>query len=129
MAHSNKEQRKYLRVQPLAKQPIRVDINGTNFMDIFSANDISEGGICIVVPNQFEGCDLESDASLVISLPFPVNSMIKSTGKILHINDQTFGISFTNITRENRKKIRNYIQYIIQDRPLLQRLQFRLRWP
>ena len=67
------EQRRQLRVKPEDGNPIRVDINGENFVDILYANDISEGGLNVSVPHQFQDCEIDTPVSLMVQLPTPIS--------------------------------------------------------
>ena len=124
---SKKERRRHFRVEPEASDPIIVHINGADFFDIVYASDISEGGSCIVVPHEFEGCKLDGDISVVITLPRPINRSILASGAIRHIGDKRFGVSFIDVSREDRKQIRRYISCRIQDRSPIIRLMHKFR--
>jgi c-di-GMP-binding flagellar brake protein YcgR len=97
-------------VDPAA--PIRVDIMGQGFLEVLAARDISVGGLGIRVPHGFEGCDIEGEVELIVTLgrarPF------KARGAIRHASqsgsDQVFGVEFTKLAPEQRQAIENYIQ-------------------
>jgi len=108
---SETSSRRCSRVVPSAEQPIRVDINGDGFIDVLEATDISPGGLGVMVPHGFKGCNLNSLVSLIIQLPFPVNKHIKAIGKVIHLNEKNFGISFVNMSRGEEDRIQAYIDF------------------
>lgn len=108
------ENRKYLRVTPGKKYPIRLDINGNNFIEILRAKDISLGGIGIEVAHQFTNCEIDGNVELIIRLPQPVGQHIHARGKILHVNNNLFGINFSNLPKNSQQKLREYILYRVQ---------------
>ncbi len=108
------ENRKYLRVTPGKKYPIRLDINGDNFIEILRAKDISLGGIGIEVAHQFTNCEIDGNVELIIRLPQPVGQHIQAHGKILHVNNNLFGISFSKLPKNSQQKLREYILYRVQ---------------
>lgn len=106
-----KKLRKYVRVEPEEAFPIRVDINGEGFIDVFNATDISQNGIGVLVPHKFADCKTQSEVSLIITLPKPTTQNIRVNGVIRHVDSQQFGIMFTDITPEDQEKIREYVHY------------------
>ncbi len=101
---------------PKQNQPIKVNINGENFIDIIHAIDISEGGVGLNVAHQFEGCEIKQQVSIIIDLPLNNKKhCLQLYGRILHVSGQRFGVAFTNISDENRKKIKRYIAKRIQE--------------
>ena len=106
-----KKLRKYVRVEPEEQNPIRVDVNGDGFIDVFNATDISQNGIGVQVPHKFADCKTQSEVSLIISLPNPTPASIRVNGVIRHVDSQQFGIMFTDITPEDQEKIRDYVHY------------------
>ena len=84
------ENRKNIRVFPSKKHPIRIDINGGNFVDIFYVQNVSMGGLGIVVPHKFKECKTDMEVSLIVKIPTPVNHHISFSSSIIHINDQIF---------------------------------------
>ncbi len=86
-------------------------INGENFLDILEALDISVGGIGISVPHMFDGCKIENDVSLVITIPFPVMKSIAVAGKVKHIKGKDFGVTFVSIKGIDKKLVEEYVVY------------------
>ena len=122
-----KNSRRYFRAVPEAEHPIHLDINGENFIEILTAVSISQKGIGIKVPHGFKGCKINKQVELVLSLPYPINQSILLFGKIRHIANTKFGVSFTKMSNESKKIIRKYIQYRIKDEPFHIRLLHILR--
>jgi len=104
-------QRRHSRVTPALHFPIRVDVNGENFLDILHAKDISETGIGIRVPHFFSGCSIDKPVSFVISLPEPCNALIKVRGLVKHSNSDQFGVRFTQIDQKSLRLLRDYIAH------------------
>jgi len=104
------EQRHHDRVEIDADAPVRIDINGEDFIDVLSAVDISEGGLRLKVKHRFEGCNLDDPVSMVIQLPLPVSRHFSVMGRIMHISDDSFGVSFVGLSDDSRKLIRSYIR-------------------
>ena len=124
-SHSNR--RRFVRVSPQSGHPIRIDINGENFLDILYANEISVGGVGISVPHLFEGCDVDSAVSLIIGLPYPEDALISVTGQIKHVSGDRFGVSFSHLSRQQKSKIRAYIAARLKPDSLIEWLKFNLR--
>lgn len=104
-----KKLRKYVRVEPEEGKPIRVDVNGNGFIDVFNATDISQNGIGVSVPHKFENCRTDSEVSLLVSLPAPVSGSVRVNGIIRHVDSSQFGIMFIDLTDEDKEKIRAYV--------------------
>ncbi|ETR70460.1 MAG: hypothetical protein OMM_08794 [Candidatus Magnetoglobus multicellularis str. Araruama] len=111
------EKRRHIRVQPDKKRPVEININGQNFLRILYANDISEGGIGIIVPEKFKGCKINNNVSLVITLPHPYKKIFLVTGRIIHVMNEKFGVEFLDLTKENRKILKKYINRRRTDNP------------
>ncbi len=103
------DRRQFVRVAPEKNYPIRIDINGENFLDILCANDISENGIGVSVPHRFKGCDTQSTVTFIICLPYPEKSLISATGQIKHVSGDRFGVCFNRLSEGTRLKIKSYI--------------------
>ena len=115
VAMSYREKRVHERIKPDPKHPIEIQIMGKNFIDILNAEDISEGGIGIIVPHKFEGCDIDSPVELVITLP--PDNCFKAQGKIRHYSQQLtdkgiFGVEFTDMKKKNWKDISLYVKVL-----------------
>ena len=108
---ASRENRQYERITPIAKAPIIIDINGTNFIDIFRAGNISLGGVSISVAHGFKGCEIEKQVNLAIKLPEPVNKSFSATGNIKHISGDAFGVNFLSIHQHGQKMLRQYILF------------------
>ncbi len=104
-----KKLRKYVRVEPEDGNPVRVDINGNGFIDVFNATDISQNGIGVSVPHKFANCRTDGEVSLLVSLPEPVTNSLRVNGVIRHVDSQQFGIMFTDLSMDDREKIREYV--------------------
>lgn len=110
------EKRRYIRVIPKENEPIEIQLIGSNFIDILNAKDISEGGIGIFVPHNFEGCEIGGIIDILIKLPKTKSFVVK--GKIIHKQTQNphfFGVEFIEISPENQAKIRNYVQKRLEE--------------
>lgn len=105
------ENRQFDRIVPDLKEPIIIDINGTNFIDILRAGNISLGGINISVVHGFKGCDIDKQVNLAIKLPKPINKSFSATGKIKHISGDSFGVNFHSMNKHGQKMLRQYILY------------------
>lgn len=120
------DSRKHFRMTPEKQHPIRVDINGENFLDILYAHDISEGGLGIFVHHAFKDCEIDKAVSLVVRLPHPTVTDFSVNGKIKHVSAQKFGIEFLDTDRTVRNKIRSYLGFRLKNEPWLTRIKFRL---
>ena len=64
-----KADRPELRVCPTPEAPVEVQVVGPNSIDVLRARDVSQNGVGLFVPHRFEGCEIDSDVQLVITLP------------------------------------------------------------
>ena len=122
------DNRKNIRVAPANKQPIRVDINGENFLDILHAQNISMGGIGIVVPHLFKECKVNDDVSFIVKVSDPVDRNIYFSGPIIHLSRTHFGVSFDHITPADRKDLRHYIYHRLQNESFVKKWLFKMGW-
>ncbi|NOY53776.1 MAG: PilZ domain-containing protein [Deltaproteobacteria bacterium] len=108
-----RKKRRFPRVSPEKGRPIRVDINGVDFLEIVYADNLSEGGLSIVAPHEFRGCKIDQPVSLIISLPEPEKANILVAGIIRYISytRKIFGVAFVDLKKEDRKKIQRYVEY------------------
>ena len=121
------EKRRYIRVKAEnEKRPISVHINGVNFLEISRVNDISEGGISILAPHMFEGCEIDSAVSLLITLPFPVEHEIMVKGLIRHTDKLKFGVRFLDLNRKDQKLLHRYVKHRLRKRSFIIRLKHSL---
>ena len=105
-----KDRRRFPRFTPPSDDPIRIDINGENFIDIITATDISEGGVGITVEHGFEGCTLDNRVSFIVELPNePKNILIQVEGKITHFSGNRFGVAFLDTPEFTKYKVKSYL--------------------
>jgi hypothetical protein len=109
MGLSMRDQRRHNRLDTTADAPVRIDINGEDFIEVLSAVDISEGGMGLNVRHRFEGCNLDGLVSMIVQLPAPVNSYFSAQGRIMHISNDAFGVAFVGLPAPARQKIRQYM--------------------
>lgn len=102
-------QRKFLRVTPRHDAPVHVDLNGHGFIDITRALDISEAGVRIAVPHRFTGCDVTTPVNCILHFPAPLSCNLKTEGRIMHVQDDSFGVVFSGSQVQARRQIRRYI--------------------
>lgn len=105
------EQRSVPRVEPDPEAAIEVQIMGDGFLDVLLARDICENGIGIYVAHGFEGCRIDCDVKLCITLPG--HSPFLANGRIVHEPSPTknfFGVVFTKIFIVDQRKIRSYLK-------------------
>lgn len=101
--------REYVRVAPDRRAPVRVDINGNDFIEVTNAVDISEGGVRISVKHHFAGCHVDLPASVVIYLPAPVARHFTARGRIRHVLGDSFGVQFIGLNPAHRALLREYV--------------------
>lgn len=83
---------------------------GDGFLDVFAARDISAGGVSIMVPHRFEGCSIEDDVDLVVSLPGVRPFMAR--GRIVHrtkTSHEFFGVEFSRLANAHATLIERYV--------------------
>lgn len=122
-----KTRRRYIRVLPEKDFPVIADINGEDFLEIVYVKDISIDGICIMVPHEFRNCRIDKEVSVVVTLPHPVNKSILLSGRIRHVLHDTFGVLFSQISKNDQKRLRDYVTYRLKDRSWLIKFLFNLR--
>ncbi len=103
------EKRTTERVVPEPGKPVSIDLNGEDFIEVLEAMDISEGGAGFRVPYGFDGCNIDDPVTAVVWLPDPVNGNITAIGKVAHISDDVFGVSFLDMKSEHMEQLRSYI--------------------
>jgi len=101
--------REFVRVVPKRQAPVRVDINGNDFIEVTNAVDISEGGIRISVKHHFAGCHVDLPAAVIIYLPAPVARHFSARGRIRHVLGDSFGVQFIGLNPAHRALVREYI--------------------
>jgi hypothetical protein len=120
-------QRKKVRIEPEEEQPIRVDLNGENFLDILYAKDISEQGIGIQVNHDFEGCEINQPVSMIVSLPYPYKCSFTVKAQIKYVSGHNFGAIFHELTRKDKKNIQQYIAHQLRDESWFTQLKHKLK--
>lgn len=89
---------------------------GRGFLDIFKVRDISVEGVGILVPHHFDGCDLECEVELLLTLPSERPFLAK--GVVVHrtqAHEDFFGVFFTELSKPSRNAIRRYVQKRLND--------------
>lgn len=124
MTNKSRNKRRYVRVEPEQNKPVKVDVNGRNFVEVLCAHDISEGGLSLSVSHGFNGCSINEPVELVVRLPEPVSSSFSSVGKIKHIDAQRFGVVFLSMTPQGKSMTRRYVNYRLNAGSWWGRLQF-----
>lgn len=86
---------------------------GPGRLDVLSARNVSQTGIGIYVPHGFDGCDLEAEVDLVITLPGERPFLAR--GLIKHQTNggaegRHFGLVFSEISQKNRAAIRGFVR-------------------
>ena len=100
------------RFRHVPSHPVQVHVLGANSLDILNARDVSLTGLGIYVPHCFEGCDIDSDVELVISLP--QRKSFVAMGRIRHRTETGwgsafFGVQFTRIGLVEQDALRDYL--------------------
>jgi hypothetical protein len=104
------------RVIPSRLAPVEIQVMGPGRLDVLNARNVSQTGIGIYVSDGFAGCDLDREVELVITLPRERSFLAR--GIIKHQTDNEgegrhFGVEFTEITREHRMKIRDFVRTLV----------------
>lgn len=91
---------------------------GRGFLDVLSARDISVGGLGILVPHGFAGCDLYSEVDLIVTLgrtrPFKARGSIRHHGR--PGAEHVFGVEFTDLSAEQLEAVEHYIHACLRRR-------------
>jgi hypothetical protein len=108
-----RDARPELRVCPTPGAPVEVQIVGPNSIDVLRARDVSQNGVGVFVPHRFEGCEIDSDVQLVITLPGVKTFLAR--GVIRHVtgrgrSGEYFGVQFTEISERHRDELHEYIE-------------------
>jgi hypothetical protein len=116
-----------IRIVPSHNEPIKININGENFIDILQANDISIGGIGITVTHGFKNCNLNAMVSFIIELPIDEKkSIIKVQGVITHVSGNRFGVAFKNLPEMSRFTIKKYIASKIKEESIIEWVRYKV---
>ena len=106
--------RRHIRVVPKDGERIEVRVEGVDFREMLLAQDISEGGIGVIVPSGFKGRDLSELVEVLISLPsLPP---FQAVAKVRHLSskkadsDSLFGLEFVDLSADGREKIAIYVR-------------------
>jgi len=108
------ERRLFARVCPAPDSPIRVDLSGADFLDVFDAMDISRGGLGSSVGHSFDDCRTERIVDCLVQLPLPIRRSFRAQGKMRHIEGGRFGIEFINLNEKNQQLIDSYVDQQLQ---------------
>ena len=92
---------------------------GRNSIDVLHARDVSAEGIGVLVPHRFEGCDIDSQVELVVSLPR--QRPFVAHGQVRHASDEAggsacFGVRFTQLSPEDRGRLQAYLDSGLAER-------------
>lgn len=103
------------RVRPRPSEPVEVHIMGGRSLDILHARNVSDTGLGVWVPHRFEGCDLDEEMTLVITLPRRRSFVARGTLK--HVTSREagpghFGVEFTALAERHCEAIRDYVREI-----------------
>lgn len=126
--YSQSNRRQHLRIKPERNSPIKVDINGEDFIEVLKAVDISVGGMGVNVSHMFEGCRIDKTVSVIVTLPVSGGRGFQVNGMIKHVKEQMFGIQFVDLSGANRKQIKKYIASRLSDAPWSIRLKQQMGW-
>jgi hypothetical protein len=76
------------------------------------ARDISEGGVAVFVPHDFQGCQIDDPVDVIVKLgsekPFTARGIVRHLSA--QANDHFFGVKFIRVSDENLAKIRKYVE-------------------
>lgn len=78
------------------------------------AQDISEGGIGVIVPSGFKGRDLSELVEVLIGLPD--HAPFLAQARVRHLSskktepDSLFGLEFTDLSEDGKNKIGAYVR-------------------
>ncbi len=115
---SDVERRPARRVRPSRVAPVRIQIIGSNSIDILHARDISVTGLSVYVEHRFAGCDIDQPVELVVTLPG--RRTFVTRGVIRHVTRQNepstyFGVEFSALSSRHRSEIEGFIQESLED--------------
>ena len=109
------KRRRHVRVVPREDERIEVYVEGVGFTELLVAQDISEGGIGVIVPKGFNGRDPSAPVKLLIHLPQhgqvrAVATAIHMSSKDCNESNSLFGLAFTKLSDDARGKIAAYVR-------------------
>jgi len=109
------EKRRFQRVRPAPSAPIEVQVMGGAFLEVLHAQDISVGGMAVLVPHGFSDDELSETVQLIISMP--AARSFKATARIRHIertgSGGKFGIEFAELDAAHRAHIARYVDWMV----------------
>jgi len=107
------ESRAARRVRPAGAAPVEVQIMGRASLDVLRVRDISVTGVGVYVSHRFEGCDIDAEVDLVLTLPrarpFLTRGVIRHHTRSEDSDSPHFGIQFTSLSSPQRSLIERYI--------------------
>lgn len=107
------EKRLFVRVRPHPRRPVTIQIIGKDFIDVFQVVDISIGGVGVRVAHRFDGCELDEEVELVLSLPG--TRPMQTRGTIRHVRDEPggslFGLQFSELSSLQRDAIQSFVDH------------------
>ncbi len=120
--NSQAGKRRVIRVSPEAGHAIRIDLMGSNFIEVIAATDISLAGVGINVFHGFEGYNLQDSVEMLMLLPPPVHHSISAKARVVHQRDNFFGAEFESLKRTDYRKLHEYIALRLKNSGLKLRL-------
>jgi hypothetical protein len=113
------ERRRAPRFIPPRDKPAELQIIGTELLEIPKVLDISENGLAISVPHEFNGDAPTQHVDLLLTLHG--QGTLRSRGAIRHVSrgraDTTiFGVELIAMSDDDRAKIRSYLAMIVKAR-------------
>jgi PilZ domain len=112
---AGKDQRRADRVEPLPGEPVEIQIASNGSLDVVHARDLSLSGVGVFLPHCFEGCDIDREVDLVISLPRQSAFLVKGIVKHRTRMDpfpSFFGVEFTGLRKDDLKNLALYIEAV-----------------
>ena len=110
---SGAESRISSRVRPLRSAPVEVQIMGRRSLDVLHVRDISATGLGVYVAHRFEGCDIDAEVDLVLTLPgsrpFLTRGVIRHNTRGEGDASGYFGVEFSLLQRGQRALIEAYV--------------------
>lgn len=86
---------------------------GKDFIDTFQVVDISVGGVGVRVPHHFDGCGINEEVEVVLSLPG--GRPMQTRGTIRHLREEPggslFGLQFSALSASHRGAIEKFVEH------------------
>ncbi|MDF3821286.1 PilZ domain-containing protein [Leptospira sp. 96542] len=113
-----REKRKFVRVTPLAEEPVEVHLMGTSLLDVLIAQDISLGGVGILAPHHFDEWDMNETVEILVALPgdladFLARGVIKQIGK-KSTETGIYGVQFTEIGPKGKQDLQVFVNRMVR---------------